>query len=109
MRATVPVERTCEQCRETFAAGRRDARFCSAVCRSKAARRPARPPDDAHPRGRAVRSARALIAALGELDEADTLLATALMQISEMVDAHPSAALFRELRGIVDALAGRPA
>src|SRR5450759_114421 len=110
MRATVPLELICEQCQQSFEAGRRDACFCGARCRSKAARPPARIPEDARAGGRAaVRSARALIAALGEMDEADTVLATALLQISEMIDAHPSAALFREQRGIVDALAGRAA
>jgi hypothetical protein len=110
MRAKVPVELKCEQCQQSFVAGRRDARFCGAMCRSKAARNTVRIPEDARTGGRAaVRSARALIVALGEMDEADTVLATALLQISEIVDAHPSAALFRELRGIVDALAGRAA
>jgi hypothetical protein len=110
MRAKVSIHRKCEHCQQSFVAGRRDARFCGAVCRSKAARHTARIPSETRTEGRAaVRSARALIAVLGELDEADALLAVALLRCSEMVDAHPSAALFRELRGIVDALAGRAA
>ena len=81
-------------------------RFCGDRCRKQAKRAAETAPvaTASAGEGAAVRAARVLIAALADPDEADLVLVAALLRISEQIDAHPTAAMERELRATVDAL-----
>lgn len=100
-----PVQRTCDVCGRDFEAKRKDAKTCSATCRSNKRNLSAPPDPDEVGSNSLVKATTAELAAAGKVD---TMLGQLAISLAGRMSGTTTglAALSKELRSVIDAALG---